>query len=148
MSSYQNRKSHCGDRTVVRSSYFHNGISYTGKMTSFYWISPLAIQFEFHNPGHKGDIYANTYSHRNLEQNMSNITTQADGHAPLGARPYSGIVMTKFLSNFHFLSYFHNTFVHNMMSFKMVNQILWNLQPFWASLANKYLVISTVVHVT
>ena len=38
MSSYQYRKSHCGDQTVVRSSYPHNGISYTGKMTSLYWI--------------------------------------------------------------------------------------------------------------
>ena len=28
--SYQCRKSHCGDGTVVRSSYLHNGISYTG----------------------------------------------------------------------------------------------------------------------
>ena len=43
MSSYQYRKSHCGDKTVVRSSYLHSGISYTGKMTSFYWISPLAV---------------------------------------------------------------------------------------------------------
>ena len=40
MPSYQYRKSHCGDKTVVRSSYLHNGISYTGKMVSFYWISP------------------------------------------------------------------------------------------------------------
>ena len=40
MSSYQYRKSHCGDKTVVRSSYLHNGISYTGKMTSLYWFSP------------------------------------------------------------------------------------------------------------
>ena len=32
MSSYQYRKSHCGDKTVVRSSYLHNGISYTDKM--------------------------------------------------------------------------------------------------------------------
>ena len=38
MSSYQYMKSHCGDKTVVRSSYLHNGISYTGKMTSLYWI--------------------------------------------------------------------------------------------------------------
>ena len=37
MSSYQYRKSHCGDKTVVRSSYLHNGISYTGKMSSLYW---------------------------------------------------------------------------------------------------------------
>ena len=41
MSSYQYRKSHCGDKTVVRSSYLHNGISYTGKMVTLYWISPL-----------------------------------------------------------------------------------------------------------
>ena len=41
MSSYQYRKSHYGDMTVVRSSYLHNGISYTGKMTSLYWFSPL-----------------------------------------------------------------------------------------------------------
>ena len=40
-SSYQYRKSHCGDKTVVRSSYLHNGISYTGKMTSLYWFAPL-----------------------------------------------------------------------------------------------------------
>ena len=35
MSSYQYRKSHCGEKTVVRSSYLHNGISCTGKMTSY-----------------------------------------------------------------------------------------------------------------
>ena len=40
-SSYQYRKSHCGDKTVVRSSYLHTGISYTGKMTSLYWIRAL-----------------------------------------------------------------------------------------------------------
>ena len=41
MSSYQYRRSHCVDKMVVRSSYLHNGISYTGKKTSLYWISPL-----------------------------------------------------------------------------------------------------------
>ena len=40
MTSYQYRKSHCGDKTVVRSSYLHNGISYTGKMALLYWFSP------------------------------------------------------------------------------------------------------------
>ena len=38
MTSYQYRKSHCGDKTIRRPSYLHNGISYTGKMTSLYWI--------------------------------------------------------------------------------------------------------------
>ena len=33
----------CGDKTVVWSSYLHNGISYTGKTTSLYWISPWVV---------------------------------------------------------------------------------------------------------
>ena len=38
MTSYQYRKSHCGDKTVLWPSYLHNRISYTGKMSSLYWI--------------------------------------------------------------------------------------------------------------
>ena len=38
LSSYQYRKSHCGDKTILRPSYLHNGISYTDKMTSLCWI--------------------------------------------------------------------------------------------------------------
>ena len=30
MSLYQYRKSHCGDKTILRPSYLHNGISFTG----------------------------------------------------------------------------------------------------------------------
>ena len=41
MSSDQYRKSHCGDKTILRPSYLHNGISYTGKMSSLYWIRAL-----------------------------------------------------------------------------------------------------------
>ena len=40
MSSYQYRKSHCGDKRVVRSSYLQIGISYTGKMAFLYWTNP------------------------------------------------------------------------------------------------------------
>ena len=59
MSSYQYRKFHCGDQTILRPSYLHNGISYTDKMTSLYWIraqivnslktlytSPVGTEFE------------------------------------------------------------------------------------------------------
>ena len=46
MSSYQYRKSHCGDKTVVRSSYLHNGISYTGKMLFLYWIGAQNITMD------------------------------------------------------------------------------------------------------
>ena len=45
MSSYQHSKSHCGDKTVVRSSYLHKGISYTGKMSSLYWIRAHMSKF-------------------------------------------------------------------------------------------------------
>ena len=45
-SSYQYRKSHCGDKTILRPSYLHNGISYTGKMTSLYWIGPLVFPLQ------------------------------------------------------------------------------------------------------
>ena len=38
MSSFQYRKTHCGDKTILRPFYIHNGISYTGKMASLYWI--------------------------------------------------------------------------------------------------------------
>ena len=48
MSSYQYRKSLCGDKTVVRSSYLHNGISYTGKMSSLYWIGALYLIFQLY----------------------------------------------------------------------------------------------------
>ena len=41
MTSYQYRKYHCGDKTVVRSSYLHNEFFYTGKMISLYWIRAL-----------------------------------------------------------------------------------------------------------
>ena len=42
MSSCQYRKSLCGDKTILRPSYLHNGISYTGKTASLYWIKALA----------------------------------------------------------------------------------------------------------
>ena len=44
MSSYQYRKSHCGDKMILRPSYLHNGISYNGKMPSLYWIRALVNQ--------------------------------------------------------------------------------------------------------
>ena len=45
MPSYQYRKFHCGDKTVVRSSYLHNGISYIGKLATLYWISHKTVLF-------------------------------------------------------------------------------------------------------
>ena len=46
MPSYKYRKSHCRDKTILRPSYLHDGISYTGKMTSLYWIRALIAQYD------------------------------------------------------------------------------------------------------
>ena len=43
MASFQYRKYHCGDKTVVRSSYLHNGISYTDKMASYLGLISLCV---------------------------------------------------------------------------------------------------------
>ena len=46
--SDQYRKSHCGDKNILRPSYLHNGISYTGKMTSLYWIMGLVCVDQYY----------------------------------------------------------------------------------------------------
>ena len=56
MSSYQYRTSNCGDNTMLRPSYLHNGISYTGKMLSLYWIGPL-VTGQCKEPGHQQPCY-------------------------------------------------------------------------------------------
>ena len=43
MLSYQYKKFHCGDKTILWLSSLHNVISYTGNTASFYWIGPCSI---------------------------------------------------------------------------------------------------------
>ena len=98
MPSYQYRKSHCGDEMVVRLSYLHNGVSYTGKMTSLYWIRTL----------------------------NSAITVPADVLKPDGARPPAVTVLTtKMCFQPCFFRYhdFRSPLIHQMTSFKIVNGI-------------------------
>ena len=66
--SYQYRKSHCGDKTLLRPSYLHNGISYTGKMTSLYWIRALVVWI------HLGLYYTAPMIHR-VESHKSLMIT-------------------------------------------------------------------------
>ena len=57
MTSYQCRKSHCGDKMILWPSYLHSGISYTGKTTSFYWIgAPVLIKCS-------KDMFLESFSH-------------------------------------------------------------------------------------
>ena len=76
MSSYQYRKSHCGDKMILWPSYLHNGISYTGKTASLYWIgaqdlaildTPKPISFWF--------IYIETHSQDNKQWGNRNRNT-------------------------------------------------------------------------
>ena len=73
MTPYQYRKSHCGDKTVVRSSYLHSGISYTGKMTSLYWIRA------------KGPVFPDIYS----KSHYRDKTAMRSSYFPNG-NPYIG----------------------------------------------------------
>ena len=43
MSSYHYRKSHCGEKTVLRQSYLHHEIFDTGKMATLFWIRALVL---------------------------------------------------------------------------------------------------------
>ena len=74
----QYRKSHCGDKTVVRSSYLHNGISYTGKMSSLYWIRG---QFAWHSLYHgcwwPGDAKSQGISSHGRVSALQNIPVSA-----------------------------------------------------------------------
>ena len=72
MPSYQYRNSHCGDKTILRPSYLHNGISYTGKTTSLYWIRP---QISSLRPEYSG-FSSNTQSiHSSIPQLCNKLWT-------------------------------------------------------------------------
>ena len=43
MSSYQYRRSHCGDKTILWLSYLHNGISYTGRRHLYIESGPWCL---------------------------------------------------------------------------------------------------------
>ena len=43
MKSCRYRKSHCGDKTILRPSDLHNGIPSTGTIASLYWIRALIL---------------------------------------------------------------------------------------------------------
>ena len=62
MSSYQYKKPHCEDKTILRPSYLHNGISYTGKMSLLYWIMAqlLAAKFSYMGLGNSFHLSMNT----------------------------------------------------------------------------------------
>ena len=80
--SYQYRKSHCGDKTILRPSYLHNGISYTGKTTSLYYIRAQTLNFDVELENSLNIIYWTetlvvvqrlAYNHWKVEHNQCDI---------------------------------------------------------------------------
>ena len=53
MPSYQYRNSHCRDKMVLWPSYLYNGIPYTGKITSLYWIRAWCLMYTGPEVGHQ-----------------------------------------------------------------------------------------------
>ena len=102
MLSYQYRKYHCGDKMVVRSSYLHNGISYTGKMTSLYGIRAQALfQYNDHlfryRHFHCKDkiIMRPSYFHNRNPYTCMAVSLYWDSLLMTsGARPTSGTILT------------------------------------------------------
>ena len=62
MSPYQYRKSHCGNKTILRPSYLHSGISYTDTMTSLYWIRTLILTWSDCGKRHWYTSHENAYT--------------------------------------------------------------------------------------
>ena len=67
VSSYQYKKFHCGNKTILRPSYLHNGISYTGKIDIFILnrgpVSQAPLCLVTTNPFKTGLNPINTSSH-------------------------------------------------------------------------------------
>ena len=103
MSSYQYRKSHCGDESIVRWSYLHYKISYTGKTTSLYWISPLEVcQYLDHLFGYRDSHYNDQMVFRSLllesqywQDNTFKLRQAEWGHVSIKLPPYQ-------YRNFHY----------------------------------------------
>ena len=88
--SYQYRKSHCGDKTILRPSYPHNGISYTGKMTPLYWIraqfhcspaNPSPLLHTVHIAYCLADVKLQHWSNLGLSIGTPYLTLSDDGYA-------------------------------------------------------------------
>ena len=92
--SHQYRKSLCGDKTISRPSYLHNGISYTGKTTSLYWIRAQVTMcwYELYWPDGKGQ----PVGHQWTIIVMSNDCHAISNHWPLHSTGFSQTSLQKF----------------------------------------------------
>ena len=95
MSSYRYRKSHCGDKTVVISSYLHNGISYSGKMSSLYWIGPWLFNHNVVGSVAIRDILERYFHITNMNNGTIYITLRGGYHHLITPRTTVACVVAK-----------------------------------------------------
>ena len=103
MSSYQYRKFNCGDKMILRPSYLQNGISYTGKMTSLYWIGALGARITiFHIVNFGATPLQLSPSTKSVDYNdviMGAIASQITSLAIVYSTVYSGADQRKHQSS-------------------------------------------------
>ena len=117
MTSYQYRKSHCGDKTILRPSYLHNGISYTGKMTSLYWIRALVVYEELT----EGKTHSDT---------RNNSPDETHGQSVLihwGREKMAAIFLTTFWNAFCWMKMYDH--ISLTISLKCVRKVRINNMP-------------------
>ena len=128
MLSYQYRESHCGDQTVLRLSYLHDGISFTGKMTSLYWIRALSFATINSSPLDKMAIISQT-TDSNAFSWMKKSVYWLEFHWKLFPRVQLIIIQHWFrcmVSNHDLNKYWHNSLTHICGTrMRWVNNIWW-----------------------
>ena len=78
--SYPYRKYQCGDKTILRSSYLHNGNAYTGTMVFLYWSACWVISSSSCCPGHMS-VWSLALSRRqSFAGNILILMCWCDGH--------------------------------------------------------------------
>ena len=137
MSSYRYRKSHCGDKTVVRSSYLHNGISYTGKMTSLYWFGPLVMGGCLMAPSHQLNhrlLIANltlkgklqwSFNHCSTKKMQLNFYPQNNGHFVLVGIAVWGSCLTSIQIPIIKIRWSHNLYIEMGPGLNMLTHWGW-----------------------
>ena len=123
MPSHQYMKSHCGDKTVVRSSYLHNGISYTGKMIFLYFLELACEQYLLDDCRYSG-------SHHMILNDVILDCTQEEVAAQVFDVPRSsyncGLWLGMFCSKIRF--FFHWT-GHKANTDQTMNKIICYIDP-------------------
>ena len=129
----QYRKSHYGDKMILRPSYLHNGISHTGKMTSFYWITAQVLVSSkrgFNYPHHinMGKCYKNQIYISALQKNAC----WASSRRILVKAFCQNLINSTLTWRWHYAAF--NCFrLHDDVTVSAVTHVIQNLKAKWVS---------------